>query len=72
MPQKKPLEGKTYEISMMYLRNHIGEIILSIQMGATYILLHGKNEKPVAVLQALPGERLTINVAGNGKVTYTS
>ena len=72
MSKEKPLQGKTYEISMMYLRYHIGEILLKIQMGATYVLLHGKNEKPVAVLQGLPGERLTMNIAGDGRVSYTA
>ena len=69
MDEEKPLHGKTFEISMMDFRNNIGAIVTKVQLGATYVLFHGKNRKPVAVLQDLPGG-LVLNIDSKGKTTY--
>jgi hypothetical protein len=62
---------KTTEISMMELRTKLGEIIIRIKLGETFILLHGKNKKQVAVIHGLPCECLSITINSAGKKSYS-
>ena len=63
------LQGQIEEITMMGFRAGPGDVIDSVLMGKTFIIT--RSGKPMAVLQRLPGERLTMNVDSKGKVTYS-
>ena len=62
------LTGQIEEISMMDLRSRPGEIITAVSYGKKYIIK--RNNKPLAVLMKLPGERLSIIVNPKGEISY--
>lgn len=62
------LRGFIEKITMMDLRKSPGDIIEQVQMGKIFIV--SKAGKDVAVLQALPGESLTLFISPKGKRDY--
>jgi prevent-host-death family protein len=64
----KPMKDKIETITAMDFRRQPGEILDSVALGKTFIVT--KQGKPCAVLQPLPGERLTIVVRSDGSMDY--
>lgn len=62
------LAGKIETITMMELRSRPGEVIEAAMLGKTYLI--SRNGRAVAVLSALPGQHLAMNVDPKGRVTY--
>lgn len=62
------LRGQLEYLALQDMRAAPGDIINQVQMGKVYVIT--KQGKPVAVLQALPGDRLSINLDGKGHTTY--
>jgi len=62
-----PLAGQLETITMMELRLRIGEVILQVKMGKTFILTH--QGKRVAVVQPLPADLVTI-INSDGTLDY--
>lgn len=63
------LDGKLEKISMMEFRNRIGSIMQQVDLGKTFILTYGKNNKPVAVIQKLPADLVTV-IESDGTLNY--
>lgn len=68
LTDSQPLRGQLEYLALQDMRAAPGDIINQVQMGKVYVIT--KQGKPVAVLQALPGERLSIEIDGQGKATY--
>lgn len=62
------LVGQIEEITMMDFRKAPGDVIDEVVLGKTFIVT--RQGKPMAVLQKLPGERLTINAKSDGTFSY--
>lgn len=65
------LEGSFREIDMTYFRKQPGKVMLQVGMGRVFLITHGQNKKPVAVLSRPPGEQLMVEVDGDGKASWT-
>lgn len=63
------LTGQIEEITMTDFRASPGDVIDSVLMGKTFIIT--RQGKPLACLQRLPGERLSMVVGKTGKGSYT-
>lgn len=63
-----PFAGKLETITAMDFRKSPGEILDSVMFGKTFVIT--KQGKPCALLTQLPGQRLAITVARDGKQSY--
>ena len=66
---KDQLVGEFEKVTMMELRNHIGEIFLQVRLGKVYLLTRAG--KPAAVLSRPPGETLSMVVESDGAFSYS-
>jgi hypothetical protein len=62
------LMGQIETVTMMDLRNRMGEIFLQLKLGKVFLL--SSKGKEVAVLSKPPGVNLSIVVDPKGKETY--
>lgn len=62
------LKNKLEEITVSEFRKQPGEVFAQVGMGKTFVVT--KNGSAVAVVSKVPGEQLTMDVRGNGRVKY--
>lgn len=62
------LIGRCEEISISEFRKAPGDVLKAVELGKVFVIK--RNGKSIAVLSALPGQCLTINVESDGEKSY--